>query len=586
VAEPKKAAESSVRPAETLAEVARSVRGSTTAESGEAAGSRLLLEGFCPLAESLEVRLAESLWQTEGALPFVAGSVPFVVNNSGWSPAAAAQVLFACCREERDTTGPIAVLELGAGVGLFARQLLDAFAELCQREHSDYYQRLIYFVTDSSRRTLQVWQECHLFADHGARVLPALADARQPTRLTTLGGAPVLLPNLRAVFCNYLLDNLPAAVVREQEGIIQQLMVQTWVRPYKLVQHDVRLPLPAKQLPDLIAKAKLHDLAQLRPLLPWLEFEIEFQTVGADELPAVHEVLKYYKNATRAILSHGALSCLEQCLDSLESGGFVLINDYGPVHAEESASFATPGRFGDSWAMPLDFPYLQSHFENMGVQVSCPKHDVERSVHSRLLQRERTPAAEQRFLEVFSDPRLAAAERRPAQSRDAIAAGKFPEALRHFREGLEYCAEDWNLLGQAAQFLNQQLLKHEEALQLAQQAVCVQPWFSSYLWNTLGNCQFSLQLHDEALASYQKAREIHEEDSQAHLNLAYVHAARGELPEALQALAQGLRYDQDGHFRTALLEKQRQILDRMDATEAARWEQLETRSAVLRREED
>src|SRR5256885_3829690 len=61
--------------------------------------------------------------------------------------------------------GAIAVLELGAGCGLFARMFLQAFRHLCQQEGRDFDQRLVYYVTDGSPRTVAQWQERALFAE-------------------------------------------------------------------------------------------------------------------------------------------------------------------------------------------------------------------------------------------------------------------------------------------------------------------------------------------------------------------------------------------------------------------------------------
>ena len=42
------------------------------------------------------------------------------------------------------------MLELGIGVGLFARFFLDAFKEKCAQEGKDYYHRLTYVAGDRS----------------------------------------------------------------------------------------------------------------------------------------------------------------------------------------------------------------------------------------------------------------------------------------------------------------------------------------------------------------------------------------------------------------------------------------------------
>src|SRR5947209_466199 len=70
--------------------------------------------------------------------------VPFVVNNDGTLSRNAAEVFFAAL-QAAETDGrlddEIIVLELGIGVGLFARYFLDSMRELCRRAKKDYYDR-------------------------------------------------------------------------------------------------------------------------------------------------------------------------------------------------------------------------------------------------------------------------------------------------------------------------------------------------------------------------------------------------------------------------------------------------------------
>jgi len=95
---------------------------------------RQLVEEYQPMAKSLEWQLAGLHWAREGALPFIDSNVPYIVTNNGGVSADAAALLFASCLEPGAGCGRIAVLELGAGTGLFARYFLDEFRLLCERE--------------------------------------------------------------------------------------------------------------------------------------------------------------------------------------------------------------------------------------------------------------------------------------------------------------------------------------------------------------------------------------------------------------------------------------------------------------------
>src|SRR5205823_2926332 len=130
----------------------------------------------------------------------------------------AAAVLFASlAAAERDGPLPetLFVLELGLGVGLFARFFLDAFQELCRRRGADYYQRLGYVAGDRSPAMLADAARHGIFAHHPGRYRLRVVDAGRPEQalLADAALAPQAPHPLRAVFLNYVLDCLPATVL-------------------------------------------------------------------------------------------------------------------------------------------------------------------------------------------------------------------------------------------------------------------------------------------------------------------------------------------------------------------------------------
>src|SRR5260370_42032690 len=96
--------------------------------------SRAVIQDFCALAESLEWDLGQQYLRQRGNKAFIsdASPVPFVVNNDGPLSRNAAEVFFTSLLEA-DKAGAlepdIHVLELGIGVGLFARFFLDHFQQ-------------------------------------------------------------------------------------------------------------------------------------------------------------------------------------------------------------------------------------------------------------------------------------------------------------------------------------------------------------------------------------------------------------------------------------------------------------------------
>ncbi|HEY5281707.1 MAG TPA: tetratricopeptide repeat protein, partial [Polyangia bacterium] len=85
------------------------------------------IEGFRPLGECLEWRLADAYWDRAGAIPFVRNDVPYLVNNTGRLSENSAALVFAALNEIRPSLPEqLVLLELGAGTGLHARYFLDA----------------------------------------------------------------------------------------------------------------------------------------------------------------------------------------------------------------------------------------------------------------------------------------------------------------------------------------------------------------------------------------------------------------------------------------------------------------------------
>src|SRR5439155_13602338 len=110
-----------------------------------------------------------------------------------------------------ETAGPLPpdlfVLELGIGVGLFARYFLDAFRDLCDQHHKDYYDRLTYIAADRSERMLLDVARHGVLANHPGRYCLRLVDALDPAPLARdlMFRGQAARP-LQAVFLNYLLD--------------------------------------------------------------------------------------------------------------------------------------------------------------------------------------------------------------------------------------------------------------------------------------------------------------------------------------------------------------------------------------------
>jgi tetratricopeptide (TPR) repeat protein len=539
-----------------------------------------VLQEFRPLARSLEWDLANLYWITRGLLPFVDNEVPYLINNSGRASEDAALVLCANCLEGAPREGPIRLLELGAGSGLFARYFLDTFRSRCEQEGYDYYQRLTYLVSDRSPQTVKQWQERDLFADHVGHVLTGSCDAQNPATFCDLAGTALLLSGLQAVFANYVLDVLPAAIVRAGANGPEQLCVRT-----HLTQHQALLPqytaLGLAEVRALAASEDPAERARLIPLLTLLEFETAFLPAADDPPAYLEEALTFGKDLKRVTLNHGALNSLENCLRLLAPAGFILLSDYGPVDREGLADHAVTQRFGSSTALGINFPFLEYHFTNTGRVMLKAEGDAAQPIHTRLLCRANLPQTCAAFAKRYCSTARDYFETPAAEARRHAGAGRLNDALENYRTALMRNPSNWCLIGECAEFVTLQLRDYQAGLELCRAALELNVSCSTWLWNVLGDCLFCLERFEQAHEAYLQAQRISAEDVRTNFNLSYTLFQRGCPDEALEVIARGLARDFPGTYRERLLSKQRQILTALSGRWLGEQERLFKRASVF-----
>jgi hypothetical protein len=166
----------------------------------------------------MEIR--QAYLSARGSKSFIqdASQIPYAINNDTTLSGNAAELVFQSlvAADAAGTLEPdIFVLELGVGVGLFARYFLDAFRHRSAAEGKDYYERLQYVAGDYAGRMLLDACRHGIFANHPGRYLLRPVNALDPEaglRDDPLLGS--LERPFRAVFLNYLLDCLPATVLK------------------------------------------------------------------------------------------------------------------------------------------------------------------------------------------------------------------------------------------------------------------------------------------------------------------------------------------------------------------------------------
>jgi tetratricopeptide (TPR) repeat protein len=535
----------------------------------QAQADRLVVQDYCPLAESIEWNLGQRYLQERGSGAFLgdASPVPHVINNDGTLSRNAAQVTFASvlAADQAGTLEPeIFVLELGIGVGLFARFFLDTFRELCDQHQKDYYDRLTYIAGDRSEPMLADACRHGVFQDHPGRYLLRLIDALQPEEalrqeVALHGQGP---QPLRAVFLNYLLDCLPAAVLEVKENEVKQLCVRTCLA--RAADLEEFTPLSLEQLR---LRAEANNAPAQRDLLEaygLFASEYDYRPVDLAAIPYGDFAAEFARTRFRHVLhSHGALCCLERLLALLRPDGIILANDYGQATAASAEDYEHQ-RFSHATFTGVNFPLLRAYFaDGRRCRWKEPPSGDNESIHSRLLGPEPAYETTLAFAEHFGKAAHDHAQEPLRQAREWARVGRFEAAATHYAKALERQPGNWVLLNEVAMFLTFSLRDARSGIDMAKLALRLNPTCSAELWNTLGDTLYEFGRTEEARGAYLQALQVNPGDVRARYNLAWVHTRQKDYGAALVRLAEALALDPGGEYRERLLQKQGEVLARV-----------------------
>lgn len=529
--------------------------------------NREVIQDFVPLAESLEWELGQQYLRERGNKAFIsdASPVPFVINNDGSLSRNAAEVFFASL-VETEKSGPlepeIFVLELGIGVGLFARYFLDNFRDICLKNKKDYYDRLCYIAADRSRRMLIDVLRHGVLANHPGRYRVRQVDAMQPEEVTW----DLMFRNLpdkpfRAVFLNYLLDCLPAAVLDLEGDQVKQLCVRTCVGRNVNLEHHTDMRVDAlrerAKSSDPLAKQELLEVYGL------FASEYDYHPVDPTILPHGPFAVEFGRRRSKRVLhSYGAIQSLEKLLDLVNDQGFILVNDYGQTQASRDDEFEHQ-RFSLATFVGVNFSLLKNFFGDGNRCQFVEPPGEERGIHSRLLSKKAGSKTVTIFYEHFGTAAQDRLQEPLQKARACVKVGRFELAAGFYNEALERQPRNWVLLNEISMFLTFSMRDSKAGIDMAKLALALNPTCSAELWNTLGDGLYEFGRTAEACSAYEKALAVNSSDVRSRYNLAWVHTRERNYPAALEALAQALALDKTGEYRERLLHKQQEVLQHL-----------------------
>jgi hypothetical protein len=513
-----------------------------------------VIQDFRPLHESAEWVLLRAYYAQAGVSAFTGGAVPFAATSDGTLAEDAAAILFASL-EASATQGPVRCLEVGPGSGLFARRLLEELRRLCREHGREHYDRLTLVLADSSRGMLDDVASHAVLAEHEGRYELVHSDPDRPAQAA--GGDP-----FHAVFLNYLLDALPASVVRRGHKGLEQLCVRTRLADDADLADYTALPFErVVELADAPAEAARERLADLHPALV---LDVRYEPVRPETMPESQALQGILPDGseTSAVHGHGSIAALRGLVERLAVGGFILVNDFAhrPAGTGWEASNLYP-TYGGAVAMGQNFPQIDREVARWpGAQVHRPP-DSEARLVSRLIGRQldvATVACYQQRADPFHRRAARAACQR---AREAVAEGSPDVTRAALTDALSLAPRDWTLLEAAASFFAYVDRDHESARAMAERGLALNP-LGVELWTVMGDVELRARRVGLALRCYERAITLDPRGVRARYSAAYALSARRDDAGALRMIADALALD-DGSYSERLLAKQARILARV-----------------------
>jgi tetratricopeptide (TPR) repeat protein len=524
-----------------------------------------VIQDYCQICESIDWQLSRIYWSNIGVAAFTSGEIPYVVTNEG-SQAANAVDLFILSANAAASSGnlepTIYVLELGVGVGLFAKLFLDFLEVKCRQLGVDYYDRTRYIVSDVSPAMLSGTRESGVLARHEERLIRLQLDASELKESLLKREPPGshLVGSIRAIFANYLLDSLPFALLSLCGSEVWDLRMQSRVNLARKRSSDVaKVEDDLSWLFDSESEFDLERLTELRKSIiihsayfpiersayPYREsFPVE-RPLDAGPLPFLH--------------SYGAMKCIEESLFILRPDGFFLAQDYGYTDNSESPEIYEFQTFGNSVASGVNFAQICRYFGDRSYIVGIPENDPE-SLHARLFGKATDSRVVELFRERYSGKAWEKSEEPLKKARELVGYGFFEAARWKFEEAYRIQPHNWSTLEAIATFLIYAVEEYEAAVDVVKEALQLNH-LSGNLWNMLGDCYYFLEDFESAAQVYQHTLELNPFEVRGRLNLAHVCVHQEDFAGALRLIGEGLAFDHCGDFREAFLAKQSEALN-------------------------
>jgi len=256
---------------------------------------------------------------------------------------------------------------------------------------------------------------------------------------------------------------------------------------------------------------------------------------------------------------HGALDCLESAVQNLRPNGIVMFSDYGTTVARNPSDIIEFQSFGESAAHAVNFHQIDTYFDNRPDIALIRPENEEGSLITRVLFAGKRDNLFELVDLLFGDVRQKALMLPVEAAREMLRVNAFQEARRLYTKAFELQPYNWSLAEEVAEILLLNAGDYEDAGDLAEAALNLNP-FSPGLLRILSSVYLHSKDLPAALNAIHKSLSFNQKDTRTHILHTRILIETKDYGEALTAIAKGLGFDTETEYREELIGLQDEIL--------------------------
>ena len=340
-----------------------------------------------PYPYSIKWKIHNNYFQKKGADAWKKNEVPCgITSNPRMAYQKAKVVVEIINNNQVNIEGKIYILEIGAGLGLFALNFFKQFKEICKKENKNFHNNVHYLLTDYSEKNLKdISSNKYISKLRKTGSLDLyIMDALNPQSIKKLDGEKFDLKkeSLMVVIANYVHCTLPLTIFVKKNDRFHERNIELFYN----TDENIEITDENKFIEDLINNPiEKKVLEKLEEKIKYKEIDINEYIKDETERESLVQAAKDFGTAT-IIFPSGSFQHIKAILPFMKAKGAFLISDKGhPLTSfmgGEKEFF--PSVHGNSLAHDVNMPLIEIYANKLGLS-SMRTSNVQYCLQSMLI---------------------------------------------------------------------------------------------------------------------------------------------------------------------------------------------------------